>query len=71
MPLELDKNLLTGVVFVEIVRQHPGIRISSALVETVLSVTDEICKAFPASSEKVETLPVNDDVHSKHTLYKR
>jgi|GEM_PF-985773 len=71
MPLELDKNLLTGVVFVEIIRQHPGIKISSAMVETVVSVTEEICKAFPASSEKVEPSPAIAEVHSRHTLFKR
>lgn len=71
MTLKLDKGLLTGAVFVEIIRQHPKIKISSLMVETVLSVADEICEAFPASSEQVEHSPDTKMNHTQHTMYKR
>lgn len=71
MTLELDKGLLTGAVFVEILRQHPNIKISSSMIETVLSVADEICEAFPASSELIEHSPDTSLSHTQHTMYKR
>ncbi|KAA5923448.1 hypothetical protein F3I27_23210 [Pantoea sp. Bo_2] len=71
MTLKLDKGLLTGAVFVEILRQHPGLKISSSMVETVLSVADDICEAFPASAEPIEHLPDTSLNHTQHTMYKR
>jgi len=65
MTLELDKGLLTGAVFTEIVRQHPDIQLSSSLVMTVLSVTDEICKAFTEEAGPVDYQP-NSLRHTSH-----
>jgi hypothetical protein len=51
MPLILNKDLVTGVLFTEIVRQHPTIQLIDSLIQKVFKLSEALCSAFPSDSE--------------------
>lgn len=51
MSLALEQDLLVGAVLVEIIRQHPKIKLNSEFVETVVVMSERLCEIMPQETE--------------------
>ncbi|MBS6059899.1 MAG: hypothetical protein E6X23_17990 [Mixta calida] len=51
MSLALEQDLLVGAVLVEILRQHPEIKLNSEFVDAVVVMSERLCEIFPLETE--------------------
>ncbi|MFD1803427.1 hypothetical protein ACFSFZ_14670 [Mixta tenebrionis] len=53
MTLALKSDLLVGAVLVEVLRQHPEIKLDGDFVDAVIEMGEALCEKFPREAEKV------------------
>lgn len=55
MALALKKDLLVGAVLVEVLRQHPEVKLRGDFVDAVIEMSAALCKKFPHDENAIKS----------------